>query len=118
MISDADEFLRLKFQELPREMSSRWFVNFAASGEWDLIGSQLMVVVSDFVSTNTSSLATLATIGSAYAVGYYDNSTDTWTNYTTGTVGIANFDIGKMSNGYCNWRNTNFSIHWYYFIWR
>ena len=29
-------------------------------------------------------------------MGYYDNSVDTWINYTTGTVGDAgNFDIGK-----------------------
>mgnify|MGYP007000210196 CR=1 len=52
--------------------------------------------ISSFVSTNTSGTATLATNGSAYAVGYYDNSTDTWTNHTTGSVGTAgNFDIGK-----------------------
>ena len=35
-------------------------------------------------------------MANAYAVGEYDNATDTWTNYTTSTVGAAgNFDIGK-----------------------
>ena len=32
--------------------------------------------ISSFVSTNTGGAATLATNGSAYAVGYYDNSVD------------------------------------------
>ena len=41
--------------------------------------------------------ATLATNGVQYAVGEYDNSNNTWTNYTTGTGvgGAGNFDIGK-----------------------
>jgi hypothetical protein len=73
------------------------FVNIAATDEWDLIGSPVDgLSIASFVSTNTSGTATLATNSSAYAVGYYDNIVDTWTNYTTGTVGDAgNFDIGK-----------------------
>ena len=74
------------------------YVNTVGSDEWDLIGSPLDAVsISTFVSANTtSSPATLAQNGSAYAVGYYDNATDVWTNYTTATVGAAgNFDIGK-----------------------
>ena len=74
------------------------YVNAVGTDEWDLIGSPLDAVsISTFVTTNTtSSPATLATNGDAYAVGYYDNATDTWTNYTTSTVGAAgNFDIGK-----------------------
>ena len=73
------------------------YVNAEGTDEWDLISSPLDgVSISTFVSTNTAGTATLATNGSAYAVGEYDNATDTWTNYTTSTVGAAgNFDIGK-----------------------
>ena len=74
------------------------YVNTEGTGEWDLIGSPVDgFSISDFVTTNTtSSPATLATSGSAYAVGFYDNSDDSWTNFTTSTVGAAgNFDIGK-----------------------
>ena len=98
MNSDADEFSSIKISGTTSgNITYNRFVNYAASGEWDLIGSPVDgLSISDFVNTNTSGTATLATNGSAYAVGYYDNSTDTWTNYTTGTVGgAANFDIGK-----------------------
>ena len=98
MNSDADEFSSIKISGTTSgNVTYNRFVNYAASGEWDLIGSPVDgLSISDFVNTNTSGTATLATNGSAYAVGYYDNSTDTWTNYTTGTVGGAgNFDIGK-----------------------
>ena len=74
------------------------YVNTEGSGEWDLIGSPVDgFSISDFVTTNTtSSPATLATSSSVYAVGVYDNSDDSWTNFTTSTVGAAgNFDIGK-----------------------
>ena len=73
------------------------YVNTVGTNEWDLIGSPLDgVSISTFVTNNTNGTATLATNGSAYAVGVYDNATDTWTNYTTSTVGAAgNFDIGK-----------------------
>ena len=49
--------------------------------------------ISGFVTTNSS---VLAANGSAYAVGYHDNTDDSWTNYTTSTVGGAgNFDISR-----------------------
>ena len=98
MNSDADEFSAIKISGTTSgNVTYNRFVNVASSNEWDLIGSPVDgLSISSFVSTNTSGTATLATNGSAYAVGYYDNSTDTWTNYTTGTVGGAgNFDIGK-----------------------
>ena len=98
MNSDGDEFSAVKVSgSTSGNVTYNRFVNVAASNEWDLIGSPVDgLSISSFVSTNTSGTATLATNGSAYAVGYYDNSTDTWTNYTTGTVGDAgNFDIGK-----------------------
>jgi len=98
MNSDGDEFSAIKISGTTSgNVIYNRFVNVASSNEWDLIGSPVDgLSISSFVSTNTSGTATLATNGSAYAVGYFDNSTDTWTNYTTGTVGGAgNFDIGK-----------------------
>ena len=98
MNSDSDEFSAIKISgSTSGNVIYNRFVNIAATDEWDLIGSPVDgLSISSFVSTNTSGTATLATNGSAYAVGYYDNSVDTWTNYTTGTVGDAgNFDIGK-----------------------
>ncbi len=97
--SDADEFSSIIVSgSSTGNIDYNRYVNTVGSDEWDLIGSPLDAVsISSFVSTNTtSSPATLATNGSAYAVGVYDNANDTWTNYTTSTVGAAgNFDIGK-----------------------
>ena len=99
MNSDSNEFSAIKISgSTSGNVIYNRFVNIAATDEWDLIGSPVDgLSISSFVSTNTTGGATtLATNGSAYAVGYYDNSVDTWTNYTTGTVGTAgNFDIGK-----------------------
>ena len=98
MNSDGDEFSAIKVSgSTSGNVIYNRFVNIAATDEWDLIGSPVDgLSISSFVSTNTAGTATLATNGSAYAIGYYDNSVDTWTNYTTGTVGTApNFDIGK-----------------------
>ena len=100
MNSDADEFSAIKISGTANgNITYNRFVNYAASGEWDLIGSPVDgLSISAFINTNTSGTATLATNGSAFAVGYYDNSTDTWTNYTTGTVGGAgNFDHIKKN---------------------
>ena len=70
------------------------YVNTQGTDEWDLIGSPVDgLSISSFVTTNSSPLATS---GSTYAVGVYDNSDSSWTNYTSSTVGAAgNFDIGK-----------------------
>ena len=53
--------------------------------------------ISSFAYTNTtSSPATLAQNGSAYAIGIFDNATGVWTNFTTASIGGAgNFEIGK-----------------------
>ena len=102
MNSDADEFSAIKISGTTSgNITYNRFVNVASSNEWDLIGSPVDgLSISDFANINTSGTATLATNGPfnqfAYAIGYYDNSTDTWTNYTNETVGGAgNFDIGK-----------------------
>ena len=76
---------------------NRW-VNSVGTDEWDLIGSPFDgLSISSFASTNDSPLATGGgSGGNQYAIGYYDNSADDWTNYTTATIGDAgNFDIGK-----------------------
>ena len=96
--SDSDEFSSIIVSgSSTGNIDYNRYVNTVGSNEWDLIGSPLDAVsISTFVTNNTSGTATLATNGSAYAVGEYDNATDTWTNYTTSTVGAAgNFDIGK-----------------------
>lgn len=70
------------------------YVNTEGTDEWDLIGSPVDgLSISSFVTTNSSPLATS---GSIYAIGVYDNSDDSWTNYTSSTVAAAgNFDVGK-----------------------
>ena len=96
--SDADEFSSIIISgTVSGNIVYNRFVNQAGSGEWDLIGSPLDAQsISSFASTNTSGTATLATSGSYYALGTYDSSDDTWTNYTISNVSSAgNFDIGK-----------------------
>ena len=96
--SDANEFAIIKVggSATGNITYNRW-VNAVGSNEWDLIGSPVDgLSISDFANTNTSGTSPLATNGDQYAIGYYDNSADEWTNYTSGTIGGAsNFDIGK-----------------------
>jgi len=70
------------------------YVNSVGTNEWDLIGAPVEgQSISSFASANVS---TLATNGDQFAIGPYDNETNTWTNYTTSTIGNAgDFDIGK-----------------------
>ena len=70
------------------------YVNTQGANEWDLVGSPVDgLSISSFVSTNSSDIATS---GSTYALGYYDSSDNSWTNYTTSTVGDAgNLTLGK-----------------------
>ncbi|MDA0326879.1 MAG: hypothetical protein O3C47_06850, partial [Bacteroidetes bacterium] len=93
--SDADEFASIIVGGTSSgDIIYNRYVNTQGSGEWDLIGAPVDgLSINSFVTTNSSPLATS---GSTYAVGVYDNSDNTWTNYTTSTVGAAgNFDIGK-----------------------
>ena len=93
--SDADEFASIIVGGTSSgDIIYNRYVNTQGSGEWDLIGAPVDgLSINSFVTTNSSPLATS---GSTYAVGVYDNSNDTWTNYTTSTVAAAgNFDIGK-----------------------
>ena len=97
--SDANEFATIKVggSASGNITYNRW-VNAVGTNEWDLIGSPVGgLSISSFATTNDSPLATGGGSGSnQYAIGYYDNSADDWTNYTTATIGSAgNFDIGK-----------------------
>jgi hypothetical protein len=65
------------------------YVNIVGTGEWDLIGAP----VSDMAFSSLIVDVNIATHGSFYAVGAYDNTTDTWTNATSATAG--NLELGQ-----------------------
>ena len=65
------------------------YVNIVGTGEWDLIGAP----VSNMAFSSLITDANIATNGSFYAVGAYDNTLDTWTNATTATTG--NLALGQ-----------------------
>jgi len=80
------------------------YVNSLSNGEgWDLIGSPVNELqISSFVTTNDAGSSPLATgngsgagASGEYAIGYYDNSANEWTNYTSATVGSLQFTPGK-----------------------
>ena len=93
--SDSDEFSSIIIGgTVTGNISYNRYVNSVGTNEWDLIGSPVDgQSISSFASANVS---TLATNGDQFAIGTYDNETNTWTNYTTSTIGNAgDFDIGK-----------------------
>jgi hypothetical protein len=65
------------------------YVNMVGTDEWDLIGAP----VSGMAFNSLIGDANIATNGSFYAVGSYDNTTDTWTNSTSATTG--NLQLGQ-----------------------
>jgi hypothetical protein len=94
--SDADEFSSVIVNGTSSgNITYNRYVNTVGSGEWDLVASPVgSLSISSFVSTNSSPLANNGS--GTYALGYYDNSDDSWTNYTTSTTGGAgNFTLGK-----------------------
>jgi hypothetical protein len=94
--SDADEFSSIIVEGTSSgNITYNRYVNTVGSGEWDLVASPVgSLSISSFVSTNSSPLANNGS--GTYALGYYDNSDDSWTNYTTSTTGGAgNFTLGK-----------------------
>ena len=67
---------------------------------WDLIGSPVNgLQISSFATTNDSPLATGNGSGAGdvgeYAIGTYDPSNNTWTNYTESNVSTTQFTPGK-----------------------
>ena len=65
------------------------YVNIEGTGKWDLIGAP----VSNMAFSSLITDANIATNGSDFAVGAYDNTTDTWTNATIATAG--NLALGQ-----------------------
>jgi hypothetical protein len=63
------------------------YVNVVGTEEWDLIGAPVSGLSINSFITETNNNAKIATNGSYYAVGSYDNTLDTWTNATTATTG-------------------------------
>jgi len=92
--SDEDEFSSIKVGKLSSgNIEYQRYVNSVTNG-WDLIGAPISgQAINLFSTTNSSTLATDKVI---YAIGSYDNTNDTWTNYTDSTIDVAgNFIAGK-----------------------
>jgi len=92
--SDDDEYSSIKVGKLSSgNIEYKRYVNSVTNG-WDLIGAPISgEAINLFSTTNSSTLATNSTI---YAIGTYDNTNDTWTNYTSSTIDAAgNFIAGK-----------------------
>ncbi|MCP4802892.1 MAG: T9SS type A sorting domain-containing protein [Bacteroidetes bacterium] len=82
--SDSDEFSSLLVSGAASgDVTYNRYVNIVGTGEWDLIGAPVSGMAFSSLITDTN----IATNGSFYAVGSYDNTTDTWTNATTATTG-------------------------------
>ncbi len=82
--SDSDEFSSLLVSGTTSgNITYNRYVNTVGTGAWDLIGSPVSgLPFSTFILN-----ANIATNGSYFAVGSYDNTTDTWANATNATVG-------------------------------
>ncbi len=88
--SDSDEFSSLLLSGAASgTITYNRYVNVVGDGEWDLIGAP----VSGMAFSSLITDANIATNGSFYAVGAYDNTLDTWTNATTATTG--NLALGQ-----------------------
>lgn len=82
--STSDEFSSLLVSgHTSGNISYNRYVNIAGPGEWDLIGPP----VSGLAFPTFIQDPNIATNGSFYAVGSYDNTSDTWTNVTNATDG-------------------------------
>ena len=88
--SDSDEFSSLLVSgSASGDITYNRYVNIVGDGEWDLIGAPVSNMAFSSLITDTN----IATNGSLHAVGFYDNTTDTWTNATTSTTG--NLTLGQ-----------------------
>ena len=88
--SDSDEFSSLLvIGAASGDITYNRYVNVVGDGEWDLIGAPVSGMAFSSLITDTN----IATNGSFYAVGSYDNTMDTWTNATDATTG--NLALGQ-----------------------
>ena len=88
--SDSNEFSSLLVSGAASgDIIYNRYVNIEGTGDWDLIGAP----VSNMAFSSLITDANIATNGSDFAVGAYDNTTDTWTNATAATAG--NLALGQ-----------------------
>ena len=88
--SDSDEFSSLLVSGTAiGNITYNRYVNIVGTGEWDLTGAP----VSGMAFSTLIQDPNIARNGSFYAVGSYDNTTDTWTNATAATTG--NLALGQ-----------------------
>ena len=88
--SDSDEFSSLLVSGTAiGNITYNRYVNIVGTGEWDLIGAP----VSGMAFSTLIQDPNIARNGDFYAVGSYDNTTDTWTNATAETTG--NLALGQ-----------------------
>ena len=88
--SDSNEFSSLLLSGAASgDIIYNRYVNIEGTGKWDLIGAP----VSNMAFSSLITDANIAANGSFYAVGAYDNTTDTWTNVTAATAG--NLALGQ-----------------------
>ena len=80
--SDSNEFSSIIIGgSVTGNISYNRYVNSVGTNEWDLIGAPVEgQSINSFVTANAS---TLASNGDAYAIGYYNNYSNEWENYTT-----------------------------------
>ena len=95
--SDSDEFSSIiiggSVDEVNGNITYNRYVNSVGTNGWDLIGSPVSgQSINSFVTANAS---TLATNGTTYAIGPYNNATNSWTNLTSADLeGEIFFSIG------------------------
>ena len=88
--SDSDEFSSLLVSGTAiGNITYNRYVNIVGTGEWDLIGAP----VSGMAFSTLIQDPNIARNGDFYAVGSYNNYTDTWTNATAETTG--NLALGQ-----------------------
>jgi hypothetical protein len=93
--SDSDEFSSIIVSGTATgNIIYNRYVNQVGAGEWDLIGSPVSGLTINSFITETSNASAIARNGSLYAVGSYDNFSDTWTNATTATTESLNLGQG------------------------
>jgi len=103
--SDSNEFSSLIVQGTSSgNITYNRYVNSLSGGTgWDLIGSPVNgLQISSFVSTNDAGSSPLATGNGSgagdvgeYAIGTYDPSNNSWSNYTSSNVSTTQFTPGK-----------------------
>ncbi|MDA7717097.1 T9SS type A sorting domain-containing protein [Flavobacteriaceae bacterium] len=103
--SDSDEFSSIIIGgTVTGNITYNRYVNSVGTDKWDLIGSPVSgQSINSFVTANSS---TLATNGTTYAIGRYDNYGNKWINFTTAMlageiffpVGMG-FQMGTIANG-------------------